>query len=66
LGGLDFEEFNDESSSEENTTEFEGRTEDDPQQIMLNLEDEIEELKDHGLTLIIEREAPMQILNLTL
>jgi len=33
---------------------------------MLNLENEIEELKDHGLDLIIEGEAPMQILNLTL
>jgi hypothetical protein len=33
---------------------------------MLNLENEIEKLKDHGLDLIIEREATMQILNLTL
>jgi hypothetical protein len=33
---------------------------------MLNLEDKIEELKDHGLDLIITRETPMQILNLTL
>jgi hypothetical protein len=33
---------------------------------MLNLEDKIEELKDHGLDLIIKRKTPMQILNLTL
>jgi len=33
---------------------------------MLNPENEIEELKDHGLDLIIEGETPMQILNLTL
>jgi hypothetical protein len=51
---------------EEETTESKGRTEDDPQQSMLNLEDEIEKLKDHGLDVIIERETPMQILNLTL
>jgi len=30
------------------------------------VEDEIEKLKDHGLHLIIEEEALMQILNLTL
>jgi len=30
------------------------------------MENEIEELKDHGLDLIVEGEAPMQILNLTL
>jgi hypothetical protein len=33
---------------------------------LLNLEDQIEKLKDHGLDQIIEEEAPMQILNLTL
>jgi hypothetical protein len=33
---------------------------------MLNLENKIEKLKDHGLDLIIKGEAPMQILNLTL
>jgi hypothetical protein len=32
----------------------------------LNLEDKIEELKDHGLDLIIEKKALMQILDLTL
>jgi hypothetical protein len=30
------------------------------------LENQIEELKDHGMDLIIEEEVPMQILNLTL
>jgi penicillin-binding protein-related factor A (putative recombinase) len=33
---------------------------------MLNLENKIEEFKDHGLDLIIKKETPMQILNLTL
>jgi hypothetical protein len=33
---------------------------------MQNLEKKIEELKDHGLDLIIKGEALMQILNLTL
>jgi len=33
---------------------------------LLNLEDQIEELKDHGLDLIIEKKTPMQILDLTL
>ncbi len=63
---LNFEDFNDESSSEEETTEYEGRIEDGPQEVMLNLENEIKELKDHGLDLIIEGETLMQILNLTL
>ncbi len=66
LGALDSEDFNDESSSKEEMTKYEGRTEDGPQETILNLENEIEELKDHGLDLIIEEEALMQILNLTL
>ncbi len=66
MGALDFEDFNDESSSKEETTKYEGRTEDGPQEIMFNLENKIEELKDHGLDLIIEGETPVQILNLTL
>jgi hypothetical protein len=66
LGALDFEDFNDEYSSKEETTEYEGRTKDGPQDIMLNLENGIEELKDHGLDLIIEGETPMQILHFTL
>jgi hypothetical protein len=65
LGALDSEDFNDESSSKEEITEYEGKTKDGPQETILNLENEIEELKDHGLDLIIEEEAPMQILNLT-
>jgi hypothetical protein len=66
LVALDSEDFNDESYSEEEITQYEGRTEDGPQETILNLENEIEELKDHGLDLIIGEEAPMQILNLTL
>jgi hypothetical protein len=57
LGALNFEGFND--VYEEGTTEYEGRIEDGPQEIMLNLENGIEELKDHGLDLIIEGETPM-------
>ncbi len=66
LGSLDFDDFNDESSFEEDIIEYEGKREEDPQETLLNLEDQIEELKDHGLDLIIEEEAPMQILDLTL
>jgi hypothetical protein len=66
LGALDSKDFNDESSYEEETIKYEGRTKDEPQEIMLNLENETEGLKDHGLDLVIEGEAPMQILNLTL
>jgi len=54
------------SLSFEEITEYEGKTEDGPQKTILNLENEMEELKDYGLDLIIEEEAPMQILNLTL
>jgi hypothetical protein len=66
LGSLDYKDFNDESSFEEDMTECEGKTEDDPQETILNLENQIEELKDHGLDLIIEKETLMPILNLTL
>jgi hypothetical protein len=66
LGALDSEDFNDESTFEEEMTKYEGRTEDGPQETILNLENKIEELKDYGLDLVIEEEAPMHILNLTL
>ncbi len=59
LGALDFDDFNDQSSSKEEITEYEGRIEDGPQETILNRDKEIEELKDHGLDLIIEEEAPM-------
>lgn len=42
------------------------RAEDDQQEILLNLENQIQELKDHGMDLIIEEEVTMQNLNLTL
>ncbi len=60
------------SLSSEEITKYEGKSEDEgktkngPQETILNLENEMEELKDYGLDLIIEKEAPMQILNLTL
>jgi hypothetical protein len=66
LGSLDSKDFNDEFSSEEDIIEYEGKTEDDPQETILNLENQIEELKDHRLDLISEEETLMQILNLTL
>jgi hypothetical protein len=63
LGSLDSD---DESSFEEDIVEYEEKAEDDPQEILLNLENQIKELKDHRMDLIIEEETPMQILNLTL
>ncbi len=66
MGASNSTDFNDESSSKEEITKYEGKTEDGPQENILNLENEIEKLKDYGLDLIIEEEAPMQILNLTL
>jgi hypothetical protein len=66
LGALDSKDLTDEFFSKKETIEYEGRIEDGPQDIMLNLENEIEELKDHELDLIIEGEAAMQIFNLTL
>ncbi len=66
MGASNSTDFNDESSSKEEITKYEGKTEDGPQENILNLENEIEKLKDYGLDLIIEKEAPMQILNLTL
>jgi len=63
LGSLDSD---DESSFEEDIVEYEEKAEDDPQEILINLENQIEKLKDHRMDLIIEEETPMQILNLTL
>ncbi len=63
LGSLNFDDFNDEMSFEEDITKYEGNVEDDPQEILLNLENQIEELKDHRMDLIIEEETSMQIMN---
>jgi hypothetical protein len=46
--------------------EYEEKAKDDPQEILLNLENHIEELKDHEMDLIVDKEAPMQLLNLIL
>lgn len=46
--------------------EYEEEVEDDPQEILQNLENQVEELKDHEMDLIIKKETPMQILNLIL
>jgi hypothetical protein len=56
LGSLDFDDFNDESSSKKDITKYEGKTEEDPQETLLNLGDHIEKSKDHVLDLIIEKE----------
>ncbi len=56
LGSLDFD---DESSSKEDVVDYEERIEDDPQEILLNLENWIEELRDHEMDLIIKEEALM-------
>ncbi len=66
LGALNSEDFDDKYSEEEEITEYEGKIEDGPWETILNLENKIEELKDCGLDLIIEKETSMQILNLTL
>jgi len=39
LGSLDFDDFNEESSSKENITKYEGKIEDGPQETLLHLED---------------------------
>jgi hypothetical protein len=44
--------------------EYEEEIEDDPQEVLLNLKNHIEELKDHGMDLMVDKEAPMQMLNL--
>jgi hypothetical protein len=54
LGSLDYDDFNDESSFEDNIVEYEGKAKDDPQEILLNLENQIEKLRDHEMDLIIE------------
>ncbi len=59
MGASDFADFNDELSSEDKITKYEGKTEDGPQESILNLENEIEKLKDYGLDVIIEEETPM-------
>ncbi len=46
--------------------EYEGKAKDDAQKILWNLGNQIEELRVHKMDLIVEKEAPMQILNLIL
>jgi len=43
--------------------EYEEEIKDDPQ-VLLNLKNHIEKLKDHGMDLMVDKEAPMQMLNL--
>jgi regulator of replication initiation timing len=51
---------------EEDVIGYEGKIEDGSQKTIVNLEKQIEELKDHKLDMIIEEEVTMHILNLTL
>ncbi len=57
--------FNDDFVSNDEVMEQE-EIEDDPQKVLLNLENQIEKQKDHGMDLLIDNESPMQMLNLIL
>ncbi len=56
---LDFDGLNEKSSFDEDVVEYEGKVEDDPHEILLSLGNQIEELKDHMMDLIVEKEMPM-------
>jgi hypothetical protein len=56
---LDFDGLNEKSSFDEDVVEYEGKVEDDPHKILLSLGNQIEELKDHMMDLIVEKEMPM-------
>ncbi len=64
IQSLDPNGFNDEFSFDDELMEYEEEIEDDPQEVLLNLKNHIEELKDHGMDLMVDKEAPMQMLNL--
>jgi hypothetical protein len=59
LGSLEYDDFNNESFFKEDIVEYEGKAKDGPQEILLNLENQIEEIRDHGMDSIIEEEVPM-------
>jgi hypothetical protein len=44
--------------------EYEEEIKDDPQEVLLKFKNHIEELKDHGMDLMVDKETPMQMLNL--
>ncbi len=48
MGVINSEDFNDGSSSEEEIIEYEGKTKDGPQETILNLENEMKELRTMG------------------
>ncbi len=56
---------NDDFVSDDEVMEQE-EIEDDPQKVLLNLENQIEKQKDHGMDLLVDKETPMQMLNLIL
>jgi hypothetical protein len=58
--------LHDELSFNDEMMQFQAKVEDGPQKVMHNLENRIEELRDHGMDMVIDKEAPMQILNLLL
>jgi hypothetical protein len=57
---------NDVSSYDEEMMVYEEKTKGDLQQVLLILENQIDELKDHEMDLLVDEEAPMQMLNLIL
>ncbi len=55
----------DDSVSDDEVMEYE-EVEDDPQRVLLILENQIEKQKYHGMDLLVDKETPMQILSLIL
>ncbi len=55
---------NDEFSFDDELMEYEEEIKDDPQEVLLKFKNHIEELKDHGMDLMVDKETPMQMLNL--
>ncbi len=49
----------DEASFDDEIMESQVEVEDDPQKVLHDLENQIEELKDHGMDQIIDMEGPM-------
>jgi hypothetical protein len=55
-----------EASSNDEMMESQAKVEDDPQRVLHNMENHIEELRDQRMDMVIDKEAAMQILNLIL
>ncbi len=59
IWSLALDDLNDASSFDEEVMEYKEKVKHDPQQVMLNLENYIDELKDHGMDLLVDEETPM-------